>query len=150
MSGHTRGDLSPATYFERFIACLLRKSENGELRVSGADFDKLTNEATTLTFYWDPQKQEIVARGAKNEEMVIDTFRVNPETAATPKQQPRVTDPLEKTLFRRNAPSDSPFVMTPSNLNPMDDEAVKRAEDARVTARAKVLVREMLKARSNG
>ena len=153
MAGHTRGDLTPASYFERYIACLVRKSGDGELRVSGAEFDKLTNEATTLTFYWDSAAQEIVVRGARAEELVIDTFRVNPENSAQRTQpQSRIVDPLDKTLFRVNQqqhPSNPPLEFTRSSLRPIDDAAAKEAEDERVLARAKQLVREMIKRNQN-
>lgn len=152
MAGHTRGDLTPASYFERYIACLVRKSDSGELRVSGAEFDKLTNEATTLTFYWDSAAQEIVVRGARAEELVIDTFRVNPENSAQRTQpQSRIVDPLDKTLFRASQQQqpNPPLEFTRSNLRPIDDAAAKEAEDERVLARAKQLVREMIRRNQN-
>lgn len=154
MPGHTR-DLSPATYFERFIAALVRQSAEGELRVKGSDFDKLTNEATTLTFYWDGDSQEIVVRGAKSTELVIDVFRVTPENAAAPSRAAipsRTVDPLDKTLFRRGAQdATTPFVATRSNANPMEDSTAAEIENDAVTRRAKELIRdELRRRRSNG
>lgn len=147
MPGITRGDLSPAGYFERILAALIRTSERGELRIKGSLFDKLNNEATTLSFFWDGETQEIVVRGARSDEMHIETFRVTPENVAPAKTQTpaRVIDPLDRTLFRRDTEPDPPLTFTPSNLRPIDDAAAAESERAKIRTEAKRLVQEMLR-----
>jgi len=149
MPAYNRGDLAPAAYFERILSALVRKA-GGEIRVPGELVDRI-NEATTVAFFWDRKKQEVVIRGAVEDEMLIDIFRVTPENAAPARlPPPRIVDPLEKTLFRENARAAQPpppESIDRNNNNPMDDEAVKRAENAKALRMAKMLVKRMLQER---
>jgi hypothetical protein len=148
ISAYSRGDLAPAAYFERILSALVRKA-GGEIRVPGELVDRI-NEATTVAFFWDRKKQEVVIRGAVEDELLIDIFRVTPENAQPKLPAPRLVDPLEKTLFRENVRSAQPpppQYIDRNNNNPMDDEAVKRAENAKALRMAKMLVKRMLQER---
>lgn len=73
MSAHDRSGASVESYLCRLVAALCKKN-GGELRVRGADVDKIT-EPAVLIKDWDDEKQEVVIRlgSAFNE-----VYRVNP------------------------------------------------------------------------
>ena len=73
MSAHDRAGASVEAYLCRVIAALAKKN-GGELRVRGADVDKIT-EPAVLIKDWDDETQEVVIRlgSAFNE-----VYRVNP------------------------------------------------------------------------
>lgn len=143
MSASSRGELTPAAYFERVLSALCRVN-GGELRIKGEEVDRI-NEATSIAFYWDRKTQELVIRGAKDDEMLVDIFRVTPENASRPAvvpPQPRLVNPAERS--RTDTPTE--FFLRGNNA-PMDDASVTAAEKARAIRLAKQLVKRMLEER---
>jgi hypothetical protein len=153
MPAYERGQLSAAAYLERVISALCRIN-NGELRVPGALVD-LINEPTSLYFGWDSRTQELVIRGAKEGETVLDILgvgkgmlRVTPENSAPPPAS-RAVDPLDRTLFRetpaREAASEEPA--RASRGSTLDNPNLAELERKRNVARAMAVMRDELERR---
>ena len=84
MPAHNRGELSLEGYLLRVLAALCKQS-NGELRISGAEVDRV-GEATCLIKEWDPDHQQVVLRV---ETIAFrEVFRLTPEKQITREAAP--------------------------------------------------------------
>ena len=142
MPAYSRGDLSVEGYLLRILAALCRQS-GGELRVSGAEVDRV-GEPTTISKEWDPDHQQLVLR--VESVSFREVFKLTPE-----KQTPRVAvteraaDPMAQ-IFR-DAPAQTRTEDFLPKRSTLDDEHNSELERQRWAKRTAALIREELRKR---
>ena len=150
MPGHNRGELSLEGYLLRILTALCRQS-GGELRVSGAEVDRV-GEATTLVKEWDSDRQQIVLRVESVSFREVYTLRPEKQTPAAVPMRPQVVDPLTRPAQptpRAPAPEPEPdgFDFTPKRNTFDEEERVSQIFNKRTVARAAAILREELRRR---
>lgn len=143
MSAYNRAELSVEAYLVRILAALCRQS-GGELRVKGELVDMI-GESTTLTKYWDSEKQEVVIRASLG--MFTEVFRVIPEKQTPKAEQPRPADPLARTFAEQTAPVNGPDKEFLPRGSTLDDPRLSELEKKRNLARAAQMIRDELQRR---
>jgi hypothetical protein len=137
VSAYNRAELSVEGYLVRLLTALCRQA-GGELRIKGELIDMI-GESTTLTKFWDAQKQEVVLQASLG--MFTETFIVKPERQM-PHPQPRVVDTV-----RPEQPQKAPEEFLPTGST-LDNPRLAEMERRRNVAKAAATLRAELERRA--
>jgi hypothetical protein len=141
---HARGDLSVAGYLLRILTALCRQS-GGELRISGAEVDRV-GEATSLVKEWDAEHQQLVLRIESVSFREVFTLTPERQTPPAPTVRPVHTASRMPGLPRQptvESPLDGEFLPKRSLLN--EDPALIKMQKDRDLVRAAATLRAHLR-----